>query len=125
VKGSEKIQINKPRFNIFLDKLTKASVEYFMVSPFLQGAWGKIFILGRNVPREPRLMAGRGAQYDANFPSGKPRPVGGELHVAHISRKFPSDPRLFFLKTKKYFRSHPCGFLTRIYLFYENWSIEI
>jgi hypothetical protein len=26
---------------------------------------------------------------------GKPRPVGEELRFAYISRRFPSDPRLF------------------------------
>ena len=34
VKGSEKIQINKPQLKIFVDKLTKARVEHFMFNPF-------------------------------------------------------------------------------------------
>jgi hypothetical protein len=49
------------------------------------------------VPLPPkRGRRGRGAQYEGNFLSGKPRPVGGELHFAYISRKSPSDTRLFF-----------------------------
>jgi hypothetical protein len=55
---------------------------------------------------------------------GKPRPVGGELHFAYISRKFPSDPRLFFSENEEISTPPLCGFLIGIYLFYENWSTE-
>jgi len=47
VKGSRKIQINKPTLNIFVDKLTKASVEHFMVNPFIKIA-----------PKNPALWTG-------------------------------------------------------------------
>ena len=54
-----------------------------------------------------RDRGGRGAQYEGNFLSGKPRPVGGELHFAYISRKFLFDPQAFFPGTKKYLHRHP------------------
>jgi len=50
--------------------------------------------------------------------------VGGELHFAHISRKFPSYPRLFFPENEEISGPLPCAFLIGIYLFYENWSTE-
>jgi len=43
---------------------------------------------------------------------------------AYISRKFPSDPRLFSSKNEEISAPPPCGFLIGIYLFYENWSTE-
>ena len=36
------------------------------------------------------------------------------LHSAYISRKFPSDPRFFSLKAKKYLHRHP-----------SDWNISI
>jgi hypothetical protein len=35
----------------------------------------------RYVPREPRLAEVRGHNINENFPSGKLRPVGEELHL--------------------------------------------
>jgi hypothetical protein len=50
--------------------------------------------------------------------------VGGELHFAYLTRRFPSDPRLFFPENEKTSTPLPCGFLMGIYPFYENWSTE-
>jgi hypothetical protein len=46
------------------------------------------------------------------------------LGFAYISRKFPSDPRLFFPENEEISAPPPCGFLMGIYKLYENWSTE-
>jgi hypothetical protein len=47
-------------------------------------------LIGRNVPRKPRhSRRGQGAQYERNFLSGKPHPVGGELHKYFPDGKEP------------------------------------
>jgi hypothetical protein len=46
------------------------------------------------------------------------------LDFAYISRKFPSDPRLFSAANEEISAPPPRGFLIGIYLFYENWSTE-
>jgi len=43
------------------------------------------------------------------------------LGFAYISRKFPSDPRLFPSEIDKYLHPHR---VTGVYKFYENWSTE-
>jgi hypothetical protein len=45
------------------------------------------------------------------------------LGIAYISRTFPSDPR-FLPENEEISAPLPCGFLTGIYLFYENWPTE-
>ena len=102
-------------------------MNFLFPSPLLISLWlwGRIFILGRNVPRKRHLVGGvKGHNMKRYYLTGKPRPVAGELHFAYISRKVPSDPRLFPLKTKKYLRRHPVDSWVEIYLFYENWSTE-
>jgi hypothetical protein len=37
--------------------------------------------IDRNVPRKPALQSGSRGQCERSFLSGKPRPVGGELHT--------------------------------------------
>jgi len=74
--------------------------------------------------RSLRDRRGRGAQYEGNFLSGKPRPGGGELHFAYISRKFLFDPMLF-AENEEISAPPPRGFLIGIYKFYENWSTEL
>ena len=54
----------------------------------------------------------------------RPDGVGGELHFAHVSGKFPSHPRLFSPENKEISAPPPCGFLIGIYLFYKSWSTE-
>ena len=54
----------------------------------------------------------------------RPRPAGGEIHFALISRTFPSDPRFLSPESEEIPVPPPCGFLTGIYLFYGNWSTE-
>jgi len=44
---------------------------------------------GRDIPRPAKAgQAGQGAQYERNFLSGKPRPVGGELHFMGSTNEF-------------------------------------
>jgi hypothetical protein len=43
---------------------------------------------------------------------------------AYISRKFPSDPRLFSPENEEISTPPPCGLLIGIYIFYESWSTE-
>ena len=45
--------------------------------------WSPLRNLGRVVPRKPRLAGGvKWHNMKRNYPSGKPRPVAGELHIA-------------------------------------------
>jgi len=44
--------------------------------------------LAGTCPASPALQAGQGAQYERNFLSGKPRPVGGELHFMGSTYEF-------------------------------------
>ena len=45
--------------------------------------WSPLRNLGRDVPRKPRLAGGvKGYNMKENYPSGKPRLVAGELHIA-------------------------------------------
>jgi hypothetical protein len=46
------------------------------------------------------------------------------LDFAGISRKFPSDPRLFFPENEEISAPPLRGFLIGIYKFYESWSTE-
>jgi hypothetical protein len=46
------------------------------------------------------------------------------LEFAYISRKFPSDPRLFPPENEEISAPPPWGFLVGIYLFSEYWSTE-
>jgi len=49
--------------------------------------------------------------------------MAGELHFTYVSRTYPSNSGLF-LENEEISTPPPCGFLTEIYLFYENWSTE-